>query len=226
MIEMPTESEPVKVVCGDAGEILPRLPDRSVGLWITSPPYEGQRTYGIGFGLIGQAWVNWMRPIIRQMCRTCSGLVIVNMSSPNRDWSYSPAVEWLVADLTREDGIVCGPAPYAWVKSDFHPEADGNATPGSGGKHYQRRDWEPLYAFALPDRLPGKGRKFWSDNTAYGKPPIYGAGGEFSTRTSTKPGERINDPWKTASRGGMGVRRKAKGRSENGRTSRQFAGDQ
>lgn len=203
MVEMPTIEEPVKVVNGDAATILPELPDRSVSLWVTSPPYEGQRTYGIGFSMVGQTWVDWIRPIIREMCRTCSGLVVVNMSSPVRDWSYWPAVEWLVADLTRLDGVVCGPSPFAWVKSQNHDEADGNGIPGSGSKHYQRRDWEPLYAFAYPDRLPGKGRKFWSDNTAYGKPPFYGAGGEFSNRNGN--GTRANDPWKTQSRGGMGI---------------------
>lgn len=142
-----------------------------------------------------------MRPIVCEMCRT-GGLVFLNMSSPVAGWSYSPAVEWLVADLTRLDGIVCGPSPYAWVKSENRDDADGNATPGSGSKHYQRRDWEPIYCFALEDRLPGPGRDFWSDNTAFGKPPAYGAGGEFSTRTVD--GSRVNDPWKTASRGGSG----------------------
>lgn len=195
---------------GDAPAWLAGLPARSVSLVFFSPPYEGQRTYGIGFRRRGQVWVDWMRPIVREACRVSNGLVVVNMSSPVKDWSYSAAVEWLVADLTRLDGVVCGPRPYTWVKSQDDPDADGNGTPGSGGEHYQRSDWEPLYTFALPDRLPGVGRDFWSDNTAFGHPPRCGPGGGFSTRGVD--GARCNDPWKTASRGGSNCG----GRSKDG----------
>ncbi len=172
----------------DCLEWLPTVPERAASVVAFSSPYEDQRTYGVGFVLKGQDWVDWMRRVVVACCRVSSGLVLANMSAPVRDHKYSPAVEWLVADLTRLDGIVCGPSPYAWVKSVNDPEADGNATPGSGGSNYQRRDWEPIYAFALPDRLP----LAWSDNTAFGKPPKYGAGGEFSSRD--KNGRRANAP--------------------------------
>lgn len=186
------------VACSDALEWLRSLPDGCVSLVFSSPPYEGQRTYGIGCRLLGQAWVDWMRPIVTEAARVSSGLVVINAASPVRDHKYSPAVEWLVSDLTRRDGLVCGPSPYAWVKSENRDDADPNGIPGSGSTRYQRRDWEPLYAFCLPDRLPLK----WTDNTAFGHPPKFGAGGEMSNRTVN--GDRVNDPWKTASRGGSG----------------------
>ena len=50
------------------------------------------------------------------------------------------------------DGLVCGPSPYAWVKSMDDPEALGNGICGSGSKHYQRRDCQPLYIFLLSSR--------------------------------------------------------------------------
>ena len=155
---------------GDALEFLRGLPDGHARLTVTSPPYEAQRTYGLGFKLRGQAWVDWMRPVVVEACRVTNGLVVVNAAGPVKDGSYSPSMEWLVADLTRLDGIVCGPAPYAWWKV--------SGTPGSGTKTQQRRDWEPLYAFCRPDVLP----LAWSDNTAFGHAPKWGAGGEFSTR--------------------------------------------
>ncbi len=183
-------------------EFMKPLPAKVFDLVFFSPPYADQRTYGVKFKLKGQAWVDWMRPIVVEAARLSKGLVVINMSSPLKQSSYQAEVEWLVADLMRLDGLVCGPSPYAWVKSQNHEEADGNGIPGSGGYYYQRRDWEPLYAFCLKDRLPGKNGSnpgFWSDNTAFGHPPKFGPGGEMSTRMVN--GERVNDPWKTASRG-------------------------
>lgn len=194
-------------VVGDAPEWLASLPPRCADLVFFSPPYEGQRTYGISFKRKGQVWVDWMREVIQEAARVSAGLVCVNAACPVRDFKYSPALEWLVADLTRLDGMVCGPSPYAWVKSEDREDAKGNGIPGSGGEHYQRRDWEPVYAFCLPDRLPLK----WSDNTAFGTPPVCGPGGEMSNRMAN--GRRVNDPWKTASRGGSNCG----GRYQNGK---------
>lgn len=157
---------------------LQSLPDRAVSLVMFSPHYEDQRTYGAGIKVRGQAWVDELRPIVAEAARVSAGLVVVNAAGPVRERSYSPTMEWLVADLTRLDGLVCGPAPWAWHKVC--------GIPGSGGKDYQRRDWEPLYAFCLPDRLP----LVWSDNTAFGKPPKCGPGGEMSNRN--KDGSRVN----------------------------------
>lgn len=148
-----------------------RQADDSVRLTIGSPPYEDARTYGIGFKLSGQHWVDWMIPRIVEMCRITDGLVFINAAGKVRQYRYSPVVEWLVADLTRNHGIVCGPAPYVFSRVGI---------PGSGGPHYHRRDWEPVYAFAKPRSLPPK----WSDNTAMGQPPKWAPGGAMSHRTS------------------------------------------
>lgn len=177
---------------GESELILPTLETDLVDLVFTSPPYENQRTYESGmpggkkFTRRGQDWVNWLAPIIVECARVSRGLVLVNMSSPVVARKYSAAVEWLVADLTRVFGLVCGPSPYAWVKSANYEEADGNGIPGSGGADYQRRDFELIYAFADPKKLP----VHWSDNTAFGHPPKFGPGGEFSNRTGS--GRRAN----------------------------------
>lgn len=166
-------------LASDAMAFLRMLPDRFVHMVFTSPPYEACRLYDeCGFKLRGQAWVDWLRPIVVEAARVSSGLVFVNMASPVDDFRYSAAVEWLVCDLTRSDGLVCGPSPFAWVKSANHEDAEGNGQPGSGGPQYQRRDWEPVYSFALPDRLP----LAWSDSTAFGHPPKFTAGGPPSHR--------------------------------------------
>ena len=154
-----------------------RLDDLSVRLTLTSPPYEDCRSYGMDFNLKGQAWVDWMIPRVVEMCRVTAGLVFVNMAGKVRNYSYQPVVEWLVADLTRHHGLVCGPAPYCFYRSGI---------PGSGGKHYHRRDWEPVYAFARTDCLPPS----WSDNKATGHPPRWAPGGEMSYRLAN--GARVN----------------------------------
>lgn len=196
--------------CSDAIAWLRGLQDRCVSLVFFSPPYSDARTYGLGFKFRGQKWVDWMRPIVAESARVSSGLVAVNMSAPVKGHRYTPAVEWLVADLTRLDGLVCGPSPYAWVRS---------GTPGSGHRRYQRRCWEPIYCFALPDRIP----LAWADNTAFGKPPKCDPGGSFSNRK--RDGSRVNQ-W--GGRAASGRSRKADGSMQDaGRPSHTFApGDQ
>lgn len=194
MIPCPTThlSEGRRWFCerADALDWLRSLPDRCVSLVFFSPPYERQRAVGGLKAHTGAEWVDWLRPIVVEAARVSRGLVIVNAACPVRNWSYSPALEWLVADLTRLDGLACGPSPYAWVKQG----GDGTAGPGHpvpGGTHYQRRDWEALYAFCRPERLP----LAWADNTAFGESPRK-AGGHTShrMRNGRKRRQEYTDP--------------------------------
>lgn len=167
-----------QVICGDCLTVMPTMAAGSVALTITSPPYEDARLYKpLAFVLRGQDWVDFMIPRVIEACRVTAGLVLVNAAGKVRDFKYSPVIEWLVADLTRHHGIVCGPAPYVFHRVGI---------PGSGGPHYHRRDWEPVYAFALPENLPPK----WSDNTAMGHPPLWAPGGMMSNRHAD--GQRKN----------------------------------
>lgn len=196
---------------GDNLPILRSFKARRFRMTIYSPPYEDRRTYGTGFDLIGQKWVDWLIPRVVESCRVTDGIVFVVVAAPVRNHSYSAAVEWLVADLTRNCGIVCAQSPYAWVKMEDRDDARPNGIPGSGGKRYHRRDWEPVYCFALPDRLPVK----YADNLANGLPPLLTSfGGEFSNRD--KDGKRANDPWKMDGRSGVGPRK------ENGKRYTNF----
>lgn len=175
-----------EVATGDSLEWLKSLETRSAGLVFFSPPYEAARTYGIGFKLTGQKWVDWMRPIIVEAARVSNGLVLVNAAGQVRKHRYSPIMEFLTADLVRLDGLVMGPSPYAWTKA--------SGIPGSGNKvsGYHRRNWEPVYGYCLPDRLP----LVWNDQLAFGHKPKWGPGGEMSNRIRT--GTRVNQ-WGQAS---------------------------
>lgn len=170
--------QPNSILCGDCLSMMQAMPTGFVRLVLTSPPYEDARLYKpLAFKARGQGWVDFMLPRVVEACRVCDGLVLVNMAGKVRDFKYSPVVEWLVTDLTRSHGIVCGPAPYVFHRVGI---------PGSGGPHYHRRDWEPVYAFARPECLPLK----WSDNTAMGHPPKWAPGGEMSYRLAS--GARVN----------------------------------
>lgn len=147
-------------------------PDRSVDFVFGSPPYEDARKYGaLTYVTKGQDWVNWMVSVVVEACRISNGMSMFVMSGKVKDCSYSPVVEWLVADLTRLHGVCCSPSPYVFERSGIA---------GSGGPYFHRRNWEPVYGFAYPDRLPPS----WTDNLATGSPPKYSKGGKFSHQTS------------------------------------------
>lgn len=194
---------------GDCLDVMRALPDGCCSLTFTSPPYEDCRLYKpLEFKAKGQGWVDWMIPRVVEMCRVTAGLVFINAAGKVRQFKYSPVVEWLVADLTRNHGIVCGPAPYVFHRVGI---------PGSGGPHYHRRDWEPVYSFALPQNLPPK----WSDNTAMGHPPKWAPGGDMSHRLAD--GSR-RDQWGGTGHASSGTGRRANGEHKtNGRPSHRFA---
>lgn len=166
------------LVAGDCLEVMKTLPDGCASMALTSPPYEDARLYAeLKFKVKGQDWVDWCIPRVVEACRVTKGIVFFNAAGKVRQFKYSPVMEWLVADLTRQHGLVCGPAPYVFARVGIA---------GSGGPHYHRRDWEPVYSFARPENLPPA----WSDNTATGHPPKYAPGGAMSHRVSS--GARVN----------------------------------
>lgn len=89
----------MKVLCGDCLEILKSMEDNSVDLVFTSPPYEAARTYGIGFNLKGQAWVDWCLARFIECVRVSRGLVAWNVEGQTRKFKYSAAPLLLAADL-------------------------------------------------------------------------------------------------------------------------------
>lgn len=162
----------------DALNFLRALPDDSASLVFCSPPYTDARTYGVDADRDSAEWVLWLRPIVVEACRVSKCLAFFNVSDSVNDCRYGCGPEWLFADLTRADGLAAV-RPYIWHK--IHPtdeDAPNNGQPGSGGKHFHRNCWEPVYGFADPAKLPPP----WSDNKAFGTPPRYKSGGAMSNR--------------------------------------------
>lgn len=157
----------------DCLEWLRALPPDSVDLVFGSPPYEAQRTYGIGFNLRGQAWVDWMVEVFKAATAACRGLVafVLEGFTKNYKWSATPAL--LMADLHRSGLNLRKPPAFHRV-----------GIPGSGGPDWFRNDYEFVVCVTRPGKLA------WSDATACGHPPKFNAGGPVSYRTLT--GERVN----------------------------------
>lgn len=153
-----------QIICGDCLDYMRTLPDACVDLVVCSPPYENVRSYGIGFALKGQDWVDWCAERFCEAHRVCRGLVafVVEGSTRQYRWSATPAL--LMADLHRRGVKLRKPPLYV-----------RHGIPGSGGPDWLKNRYEFIVC-ASHGRLP------WSDNTAMGKPPAFGPGGEMSNR--------------------------------------------
>lgn len=159
--------------CARWEDWLPALPDDSIDLLFTSPPYRKARTYGIGAGRGTEEWVAWMVEFVRAAAPKVKGLIAVNCDGQTEDYRYHPTPYLLAADLHRAGFNLRRPAIFHRV-----------GIPGSGGPDWLRADVEPIICLTRPGKLP------WSDNTAMGHPPRWAPGGEMSHRTVD--GERRN----------------------------------
>lgn len=173
------------IIQGDCLEVMKGWPDGCVDLVFGSPPYEDRRTYGIGFALRGQAWVDWMVDVVRTSLRTCRGLVAFVVEGKTEQYRYSCAPLLLIADLHRA-GVHLRKPPV------FHRVGIA----GSGGPDWLRNDYEFIICATNGGRLP------WSDNTAMGHPPKWAPGGAMSHRTSS--GARVNQWGHPLASGGTG----------------------
>lgn len=160
------------VITGDCLDALKSMPGNSVDLVLCSPPYEDARSYGIGFKLKGQAWVDWAVPRYIECTRVCRGLVawVVEGRTSKFRWSAVPVL--LMVDLHNLGVNLRKPPIMRRV-----------GIPGSGGPDWWRNDYEFIVCSS-------KGKLPWSDNTAIGRPPKYRPGGKPSHRTKT--GSRVS----------------------------------
>jgi site-specific DNA-methyltransferase (adenine-specific) len=191
-IEMPTASDVLNgdarwsCEATDAVAFLDSLPDDSVDLLFTSPPYELARTYGIGEKMVGgQQWVDWMVRVVSAAAPKVRGLIAVNCEGQTRGYRYSGAPFLLFADLHRAGFNLRKPPIFHRV-----------GIPGSGGPDWLRNDYEPILCVTREGRLP------WSDNTACGHTPKWAPGGEMSHMLSD--GTRVNQWGKIGSDTGAG----------------------
>ncbi len=126
-----------QIVCGDSLEVLRRMPERSVNLIVTSPPYADQRkkTYG---GVHPDKYVEWFLPIAAELKRvlTDDGTFILNIKEKVLDGERHTYVLELILALKKQGWLWT--EEYMWHKR--------NTTPGKWSNRF-RDSWERCLQF-------------------------------------------------------------------------------
>ena len=126
-----------RILCGDCEEVLKEMPDNTVDLIFTSPPYADQRkkTYG---GIRPDAYVEWFLPKAEQFFRVLkpTGTFILNIKERVVNGERHTYVLELILKL-REQGWLWT-EEFIWHKK--------NSYPGKWPKRF-RDAWERLLQF-------------------------------------------------------------------------------
>ena len=122
---------------GDCREELKKLPDNSVDLIFTSPPYADQRknTYG---GIRPDKYVNWFLPITQQLFRVLkpTGTFVLNIKEKVVNGERSTYVMELIIEMRKQDWLWT--EEFIWHKK--------NSYPGKWPNRF-RDSWERLIQF-------------------------------------------------------------------------------
>lgn len=122
---------------GDCREVLKEIPDNSVDLVFTSPPYADQRknTYG---GIRPDKYVDWFLPITEQLLRVLkpTGTFILNIKEKVVEGERSTYVMELILQMKKQDWLWT--EEFIWHKK--------NSYPGKWPNRF-RDSWERLIQF-------------------------------------------------------------------------------
>jgi len=125
------------ILLGDCKEILTQIPDNSIDLIFTSPPYADQRknTYG---GVPPEEYVQWFLPVSKELLRVLkpTGTFILNIKEKVVDGERSTYVLELILSLRRQGWIWT--EEFVWHKK--------NSYPGKWSNRF-RDSWERLLQF-------------------------------------------------------------------------------
>jgi site-specific DNA-methyltransferase (adenine-specific) len=126
-----------KIFLGDCKDILTQLPDNSIDLIFTSPPYADQRknTYG---GIHPCDYVNWFLPISKDLLRVLkpSGTFVLNIKEKVVQGERSTYVLELILELRKQGWFWT--EEFVWHKK--------NCFPGKWSNRF-RDAWERLLQF-------------------------------------------------------------------------------
>lgn len=127
----------INIYLGDCAKILKKIPDNSVDLIITSPPYADQRkkTYG---GIHPDQYVKWFLPISKELLRVLkpTGTFILNIKEKVVDGERSTYVMELILAMHKQGWLWT--EEFIWHKK--------NSYPGKWPNRF-RDSWERLLQF-------------------------------------------------------------------------------
>lgn len=105
---------------GDSKELLKQIPDNSIDLIITSPPYADQRkeTYG---GLHPDKYVKWFIPITKELLRVLkpTGTFILNIKEKVVEGERSIYVMELILEMRKQGWLWT--EEFIWHKKNCYP---------------------------------------------------------------------------------------------------------
>lgn len=110
----------INILQGDSAEVLKTLPDNSIDLIVTSPPYADQRksTYG---GISPDKYVEWFLPISEQLLRVLkpSGTFVLNIKEKVVDGERSTYVMELILAMRKQGWLWT--EEFIWHKKNSYP---------------------------------------------------------------------------------------------------------
>ena len=108
------------ILQGDSAEVLKTLPDNSIDLIVTSPPYADQRksTYG---GITPDKYVEWFLPISEQLLRVLkpSGTFVLNIKEKVVNGERSTYVMELILAMRKQGWLWT--EEFIWHKKNSYP---------------------------------------------------------------------------------------------------------
>ena len=108
------------ILYGDCAEQLKKLPDDSVDLIVTSPPYADQRktTYG---GIAVNQYVEWFLPITKEWLRVLkpTGTFILNIKEKVQNGERSTYVLELILEMRKQGWLWT--EEFIWHKKNCYP---------------------------------------------------------------------------------------------------------
>lgn len=108
------------ILQGDSAEVLKTLPDNSIDLIVTSPPYADQRksTYG---GISPNKYVEWFLPISEQLLRVLkpTGTFVLNIKEKVVDGERSTYVMELILAMRKQGWLWT--EEFIWHKKNSYP---------------------------------------------------------------------------------------------------------
>jgi site-specific DNA-methyltransferase (adenine-specific) len=105
---------------GDSRDILKRLPDHSIDLIMTSPPYADQRKEAYG-GIHPDKYVEWFLPIAAELLRVLkpAGTFILNIKEKVLDGERSTYVMELILEMRKQGWFWT--EEFIWHKKNCYP---------------------------------------------------------------------------------------------------------